>query len=234
MFDAKSLLDRVLGSDLGRQAAGLGGQARDRLDGMSGSGGFASGAAAGGILGLLLGSRGGRGLLGDVAKIGGTAAVGYLAYKAYRNWRDGSASAPGEQAHLPPPEFQPDALPATDGKPFTLALITSMVAAAKADGHVDATEQQRLFGEIERLGLGAEEKAFVFDLLARPISLEEVARTASTEEQGAELYLAARLVIEPDQPAEKAFLEGLAARLELPAGLAAHLDTQVVSATVKA
>ena len=83
-------------------------------------------------------------------------------------------------------------------------------------------------------GLGAEEKAFVFDLLARPISLEEVARTAMTEEQSAELYLAARLVIEPDQPAEKAFLEGLAARLKLPAGLAAHLDTQVVSATVKA
>lgn len=232
MFDAKSLLDRVLGSGIGRQVSGLGDQAKGQLDRMGGSTGFAGGAAAGGVLGLMLGSKTGRGILGDVAKVGGTAAVGFLAYKAYRNWRDGSAPAatPSEPVALPPPEFRPDALAASDGKPFTLSLITAMVAAAKADGHVDATEQQRLFGEIERLGLGAEEKAFVFDLLARPITIDEVARAAATEEQSAELYLAARMVIEPDQPAEKAFLEGLAARLKLPTGLAAHLDAQVAAA----
>ena len=95
---------------------------------------------------------------------------------------------------------------------------------------MDATEQQRLFAEVERLGLGAEEKAFLFDLLARPIGIEEIAAAANTPEQGAELYLAARLAIEPDQPSERAFLEGLAARLKLPAGLAAHLDAQVVAA----
>lgn len=230
MFDAKSLLDRVLGSDIGRQAGGLAGKAKDRLDRMDGGTGFASGAAAGGLLGLLLGSKSGRHLVGDVAKVGGAAALGYFAWKAYRNWQDGKAPAPAPQepAALPPPEFHPGAT-AADGTPFALAIVTAMIGAAKADGHVDAGEQSRLFAEVERLGLGAEEKAVVFDLLARPIALDDIARAAATPEQAAELYLAARLAIDPDQPAEQAFLQGLAARLRLPPGLADHLDAQVIA-----
>ncbi|MFZ2870588.1 tellurite resistance TerB family protein [Zavarzinia sp.] len=223
MFDAKSLLDRVLGSDIGRNAKG-------RLDRMEGSTGFASGAAAGGLLGLLLGSRSGRHLVGDVAKVGGAAALGYFAWKAYRNWQDGKAPGPvaADPAGLPPPEFHAGTAGA-DGKPFALALLTAMVGAAKADGHVDPQEQNRLFSEVERLGLGAEEKAAVFDLLARPIAIDEIAREAATPEQAAELYLAARLAIDPDQAAERAFLDGLAARLRLEPGLAAHLDAQVTA-----
>jgi uncharacterized membrane protein YebE (DUF533 family) len=48
--------------------------------------------------------------------------------------------------------------------------------------------------------------------------------SVGTPEQGAELYLAARLAIDPDEPAERAYLEALAARLELPAELRARLD----------
>lgn len=223
MFDAKSLLDRVLGSDIGRNT-------REKLDRMDGSTGFASGAAAGGLLGLLLGSRTGRHLAGDVAKVGGAAALGYFAWKAYRNWQDGKAPEPvvAEPAGLPPPEFHAGNVGA-DGKPFALALLTAMVGAAKADGHVDPQEQNRLFSEVERLGLGSEEKAAMFDLLARPIAIDEIARAAATPEQGAELYLAARLAIDPDQAAERAFLDGLASRLRLEPGLAAHLDAQVTA-----
>ena len=223
MFDAKSLLDRVLGSDIGRSTKG-------RLDRMEGSTGFASGAAAGGLLGLLLGSRSGRHLVGDVAKVGGAAALGYFAWKAYRNWQDGKTpgAVAADPAGLPPPEFHAGNVGA-DGKPFALALLTSMVGAAKADGHVDPQEQSRLFSEVERLGLGTEEKAAVFDLLARPIAIDEIARAAATPEQAAELYLAARLAIDPDQPVERAFLDGLAARLRLEPGLAAHLEAQVAA-----
>jgi len=230
MFDAKSLLDRVLGSDIGRRAGDLAAGAKGRLDQTSGSTAFAGGAAAGGLLGLLLGSKKTRHLAGDVAKIGGVAALGYFAYRAYRNWQAGQPPAQiGDAASLPPPDFQPDHIQAADGKPFALALLAAMVGAAKADGHVDAAEQSKLFAEVERLGLGAEEKAYLFDLLAKPIGIDEIARAAVTPEQGAELYLAARLVIEPDQVAERAFLEGLAARLKLAPDLVRHLDAQVVA-----
>jgi len=100
----------------------------------------------------------------------------------------------------------------------------AMVGAAKADGHIDANEQKRLFAEVERLGLDAEAKAYIFDLLTQDVDLYDLARSATTPEQGAEIYLAARLAIDPDQPSERAYLDALATRLGLPADLRAQLD----------
>jgi uncharacterized membrane protein YebE (DUF533 family) len=49
-----------------------------------------------------------------------------------------------------------------------------------------------------------------------------------TPEQGAEVYLASRMAIDVDVPAERAYLDALAARLKLPAELRAQLDAQAV------
>jgi uncharacterized membrane protein YebE (DUF533 family) len=114
--------------------------------------------------------------------------------------------------------------PAADGSPFELTLVRAMVGAAKADGHIDATEQRRLFAEVERLGLDADAKAYIFDLLTHDVDLYDLARRAGTPEQRAEVYLAARLAIDADQPAERAYMDALAARLQLPAELRATLD----------
>jgi uncharacterized membrane protein YebE (DUF533 family) len=115
--------------------------------------------------------------------------------------------------------------PSADGGPFELVLVRAMVGAAKADGHIDAAEQRRLFGEVERMGLDAESKAQVFDLLNQDVDLAALASSVTTPEQGAELYLAARLAIDPDEPGERAFLDALASRLRIPAPLRAQLDS---------
>ena len=73
-------------------------------------------------------------------------------------------------------QLLPHAQPAADGSPFELALVRAMVGAAKADGHIDAAEQRRLFAEVERLGLDAEAKAYVFDLLTRDVDIASLAR----------------------------------------------------------
>jgi uncharacterized membrane protein YebE (DUF533 family) len=99
-----------------------------------------------------------------------------------------------------------------------------MIGAARADGHVDADEQRRLFAEVERRGLDAEAKAFVFDLLSQPVDMGAITSAVVTPEQGAEVYLASRMAIDPDVPAERAYLDALAARLKLPAALRASLD----------
>ena len=54
--------------------------------------------------------------------------------------------------------------------------------------------------------------------------LDGLVRAVATPEQGAELYLAARLAIDLDEPAERAFLDALAARLKLPPELRGALD----------
>jgi uncharacterized membrane protein YebE (DUF533 family) len=122
------------------------------------------------------------------------------------------------------PEALPHAQPAADGGPFQLVLVRAMIGAAKADGHVDADEQQRLFAEVERRGLDSEAKAFVFDQLSQPVDLASITNAVATPEQGAEVYLASRMAIDPDVPAERAYLDALAARLKLPAELRASLD----------
>ena len=54
---------------------------------------------------------------------------------------------------------------------------------------------------------------------------------AGGPEQAAEIYLASRLAIDPDHPAEHAYLDALASRLSLPAELVAHLESQAAQAT---
>jgi len=220
MIDPKQLLEQMLGSTAAGNARKAGREVVDRLDATKGSQAFAGGAVAGGLLGLMLGGgrRHGGGLLG----YGGAAALGALALQAYQNYQV------KQGATLPPGDFAPAAMPhasaAADGSPFELVLVRAMVGAAKADGHIDATEQRRRFAEVERLGLDADAKAHIFDLLTQDVDLYDLASAATTPEQRAEIYLAARLAIDPDEPAERAYLDALASRLGLPPELRASLD----------
>jgi uncharacterized membrane protein YebE (DUF533 family) len=230
MLDPKSLLDQFLGGSAAGGLRNAGRSVKDKLDQQTGSGGFMRGAAAGGLLGLLLGGKGLKNMAGGVLGYGGAAAIGALALQAYQKYQQqkgmGVASLTPEQFANLSPDALPHAQPAKDGSPFQLVLVRAMVGAAKADGHVDADEQQRLFSEVERLGLDAEAKAFVFDLLSQPADLASVTNAVATPEQGAEVYLASRMAINPDVPAERAYLDALAARLKLPAELRAQLEHQ--------
>jgi uncharacterized membrane protein YebE (DUF533 family) len=217
VIDPKQLLEQVLGGDV----SGAGRSLKSQLDAQSGSRAFAGGAVAGGLLGMLLGGGRKRGFGGGI----GTAALGALALHAYQTYQRNRAQ--GRDTFMPSQLAQqalPHTRPGADGNPFELALVRAMVGAAKSDGHIDAAEQKRLFAEVERLGLDAEAKAYVFDLLRGDVDVQSLADAVASPEQGAELYLAARLAIDPDQPAERAYLDALAARLRLPPELRATLD----------
>jgi len=222
VFDPKQLLEQVLGPNAAGNVRNAGRDVVDRLDATKGSKAFAGGAVAGGLLSMLLGgnSRRGGGLLG----YGGAAALGALALQAYQNYQRQQAGGGAARFGDVGTQALPHARPAADGSPFELTLVRAMVGAAKADGHIDATEQRRLFAEVERLGLDADAKAYIFDLLTQDVDLYDLASAATTPEQRAEIYLAARLAIDPDELAERAYLDALASRLGLPPELRASLD----------
>ncbi len=240
-MNPQNLLEQFLGPDATRTASGALQSGKEKLAG-SGVAGIAGGVAAGGLLGLLLGNKKVRKkagkLAGGVVGYGGAAALGALAFRAYQNYQSGKQqptsqqTVPQQTAPAPEPlpagsKFLPETAPAQDGKPFELALVLAMVGAANADGHIDSEEQRHIFQQVSELPLDAEDKAFVFDALGNPPSLQDIAGLAQGPEQAAELYLASRLAIDPDQPIEQAYLEGLAARLKLPGELVAHLESQV-------
>jgi len=196
--------------------------------------GGAAGALAGaGLLGVLLGQKKVRKMAGGLLGAGASAALGALAYRAWQNWNSGQPAAVAPVASIKdaPPEGSPF-LPKADasGQPFALALIKAMIAAANADGHIGADEHKQIFDAANRAGFDAEAKAFIFDALAAPPSVRQIASMASGMEQAAELYLAARLAIDPDHPSEKAFLDALAQAMGLPPQFVDHLEQQVTGA----
>jgi uncharacterized membrane protein YebE (DUF533 family) len=231
-MDAHRLLEQFLGGTAGGDAAPAAAHEQG-LRGGSGLGGVAGGLAAGGLLGVLLGNKKARKKLGKLAGgavgYGGAAALGALGYRAYQNWQAGK-QAGAVQGPSEGSRFLPETAPASDGRPFELALIMAMIAAANADGHIGPEEQRTIFEQVGQLSLDAEDKAFVFDTLGSPPSLQDVASLASGPEQAAEIYLASRLAIDPDHPAELAYLDALASRLSLPPGLVAHLESQAAQA----
>lgn len=234
-MDPKKLIEQFLGSGAAGSAGDMAQKAREKLSGGMGGipGGALGGLAAGGLLGVLLGNNKMRKMAGGVVGYGGAAALGALALKAWQTWQQ---NQPQNQPHEAaaqttgaPAQFEPAQLQrlAADGKPFELALVRAMIAAANADGHIGPEEHKVIFEHVNKLNLAADDKAFVFDALARPASAYEIAALAGGPEQASELWLASRLAIDPDDSREQAYLQMLASALNLPAGLAEQLDRQL-------
>jgi uncharacterized membrane protein YebE (DUF533 family) len=200
--------------------------------------GFVGGAAGGALTSALMSKKGRKGA-NTLLKVGGLAAVGGLAWKAYQSYRQGqpndAAAVPAQStpetlgvsvgnAELPPPVAQDG-----DG-PEAMLLIRAMIAAAMADGHIDGGEQERIFAEVNRLDLSAEEKAMLFDELRRPLPIDDLARQATDPRVGAEVYAASLLAIDEDRPEGRQYLDRLAEGLALPAMLVEALHARALMA----
>jgi uncharacterized membrane protein YebE (DUF533 family) len=229
-MNARSLLDALFqsGQDTartGRQAAerGLGVPAEGPLRDLALSS-LGKGALAGGALSLLLGTRGGRRTTSRVVKLGSLAALGTLAYKAYQSWDSGRPDAGGAAKSLGKPASR-------DSERHNLALLRAMIAAAKADGHVDETERARIEAQIREMGLESETAQFLRAELAKPLDVKEVAAGADSPEAAAEIYLASLLAIDVDNAMERHYMQKLARELKLDPALVRQLEEQAEEAT---
>ena len=104
-----------------------------------------------------------------------------------------------------------------------------MIAAAKADGQIDAEEKDRIFKRLETMPLSSEEKAFVFDELSSPLDLDAVVARADTPEHASEIYAASLVAMSPDTPEEETYLKTLAGRLNLAADLVHQIHQQAAA-----
>ena len=236
MFDAKKLLDQFLSG----QVPGAGGTVKDRA-GQIGQLAKDNPLATGAIAAVLLGTGTGRELTGSVLRLGGLAAIAGLGYQAYKNWQagqqpqtaDAATAGAAEPELLPPPadsSFHPES--AANSADFAVILVRAMIAAARADGHIDDAEREAILGKIKLAGLGADAQAFLEGELVNPVDLDAIVRAATTDSQKVELYTASRIAIEPDSRAERGYLDLLAGRLGLADALVDHIEATVSSAKV--
>ncbi|MDY8107608.1 tellurite resistance TerB family protein [Fulvimarina sp. 2208YS6-2-32] len=222
------------------QASGSGGSLLDQVGGMmQGRGGTAvTSAVVGGLASQLFSKKGksfGKGIGGSALKLGGAALVAGLAYKAYQSYqaKSGATALPGAQP-VPslPAAHRDDELPAPAGTAFMPSgeedararlMLSAMIAAAKADGYIDADEERAIYGRIDDMEMEADEKGLVMDELRRPKTIDDLAAEARTPEIAMEIYTASVLAIDADHPAERAYLDLLASRLDLPPDLAREI-----------
>ncbi len=192
--------------------------------------GNAGGLLLGGLAGLALGTKGGRSLVGTAAKLGGLALVGGLAYKAWQNYQSGQpAAAAATGAVLPAPQGSGYAEGDGDDNERALLMVRAMIAAAASDGVIDDAERARIMGNLQQAGLSDEAANFLDQELAHPMDASGLVQLATTPEQAAQVYTAARLAIDPDEASEQTFLADLAAGLGLDPELVAHIDAAAVS-----
>ncbi|TFB42538.1 tellurite resistance TerB family protein [Pseudomonas sp. F01002] len=239
-MNTRGLLDQLLksGQDMLQNKAGgsqnktAGGGLGGLLGGSGGSGGLGSllsgaggGALAAGAMGLLLGSKKGRNVGGKVLTYGGLAALGVIAYKAYGNWQAQQGTAPTEPQTI-------DRLPAAQVEQHSQAILQALVAAAKADGHVDDRERALIEGEFTKLDNDQELQHWLHAELNKPLDPADVARAASTPEMAAEMYIASVMLVDEESFMEKSYLDELARQLKLEPGLKAELEKQVRQASI--
>jgi uncharacterized membrane protein YebE (DUF533 family) len=228
-MNTRGLLDQLFksGQDLLQNKAGSGSQGKGSSGGLgsllSGAGG---GALAAGAMGLLLGNKKARKVGGKVAVYGGIAALGVLAYKAYGNWQ----AQQGVGATREPQTV--DRVPALQAEQHSQAILKALVAAAKADGHVDERERELIEGEFTRLDNDQELRHWLHAELNKPLDPSDVARAASTPEIAAEMYIASVMLVDEESFMEKSYLDELARQLKLEPGLKAELEKQVRQASL--
>jgi uncharacterized membrane protein YebE (DUF533 family) len=249
MVDKTRLLDAVVGG-LSKAAARSGGGAGKPTVA------DAAQAALVGVAGLFLTSRRTRGITGS-GKLGSLALLGGLAYKAYQNYRDGKPlvdvtppepSAQPQAATAPPPasgsshdnvsqELAALRIPEASGfhpvsqtEDDALLYLRAMVAAAAADGQIDAAERARIAQGMRQAGIDEEATRWLESELAEPADVEELAAGVETPEKAAQVYTAARLAIDPDSIQERTFLTNLAEALDLDQRLRDQIDATAAAA----
>ncbi len=219
-------------------------------------GGLAGGAVAGGLVAMLVGSKSARKTAGKAAKYGGAAMLGGLAYRAYQGWQQNNAANNVTNNAATPPQptssgqlqtmnvanqgtlasdtFEQEALAHMNGaepsQRLQIALIKAMIAAARADGQIDADEQHKISAAIKKMHIDSQAKSELLELFLEPVAIKDFVGDLDTMEQKAEVYLASCFAINLDHEAEYAHLSELSAALQLPPGLEQQLRAKASDA----
>jgi uncharacterized membrane protein YebE (DUF533 family) len=219
MFNPEQLLGQLMGDAMSGQ---LGGRKRKR----SKSG-----------LGALLGGSGGMSTA-TKAKVGlGLLGVAYAAYQHYSQGSGTPAAGPqplagampppppGAAAAVPPPP-PPAANPSPARVEEAMHLLRAMITAAHADGLIDAAEREAILGRARQAGMDADSLQALDAEIRAPLTLEQLTvRTPAG--QRAETYAAALIAITADTEEERAFLDRMAAQLELDGATRADIHAQL-------
>jgi uncharacterized membrane protein YebE (DUF533 family) len=237
MFDAERLLTNLVrdtvmdqvgfGGRRGRKKRRKGKKGKGLARALGGSGmTLGKGAALGvGALGLAAAAY------GFMAKKGAQGAAAEAQSPSSRPQGGPPATPPAAPMASPPPPPPPITKPIPEAPRFTqdeaLLLVKAMIAAAAADGEIDADERAHVLGELEACSPSDEDRAQVSAWLDRPPAMHEIAMAASDPKLAEQVYAVSCLAIEVDTAQERGYLQVLARSLGLPAERVQEINSQL-------
>ena len=109
-----------------------------------------------------------------------------------------------------------------------LLMLRAMIAAAKADGAIDAEERSRIAAQLDDAGLSPAARDMVLADFDKPLTPAALAKLASDPMLAAQLYAAAVVGAGDIAAAERAWLDEFAGALKLDRAAAAAIEARLV------
>ena len=104
----------------------------------------------------------------------------------------------------------------------------AMIAAAHSNGHIDETERQRIFTQVDTQDLSLADKASLFDELLQPLTLPLLVSKVPDAQTGIEVYAACASVIDLTQAQSQQYLSQLANQLCIPLELTQAIQQELL------
>jgi uncharacterized membrane protein YebE (DUF533 family) len=120
-------------------------------------------------------------------------------------------------APAPPPSPAAGVQETTTPQADAVLLIRAMIAAANADGVIDAQERGRIMEKLKAVDLSKEEQQFIVNELLAPQEAQRIVEGVRNPEMARQVYAASLLAITVDSQAEQQYLMNLAEQLGLDA-----------------
>lgn len=233
LFD---ILGSAMGGGQGGQAGGRGGMPgslgsiMDEMQKMAQGVGRSAPGGMGGLLGAgALGALLGQVLPRGAAQTAGLAGMGLIAWNFYQKWAAQQQAQQQAQQEQQAQQFaSPTAMPAQETQyrptqdmsypadPTAMLLLRTMVYAARADGHIDAVEQERINGFVTQMFPGQDVSPLLTSLMQDAIDPNALAHMVQSPEQAQDLYRLSCLIVDIDNFMERSYMDALGQALRLP------------------
>ena len=105
-------------------------------------------------------------------------------------------------------------------------MLRAMVAAAQADGQIDASEQKNIIGALQAQLDGPELEEFR-QMLATPVSIDEVLESVEDPATAFNVYLVSAMTIDQDNIREQQYMDALAQKLGISEQAAQMIESQI-------
>ncbi|MCR5813312.1 MAG: tellurite resistance TerB family protein [Desulfovibrio sp.] len=198
------------------------------------------GRKAPGGMGGLLGAGALGALMGSILPKGGTRTasmlgLGALAWSFYKKWAAGQKDGMStDQFFSNPEEVFRNTGPATgqdaSSDPTAMLLLRAMIFAARADGHIDAKEQERISSLLPQFFPNADVRPLLHQLMVESISPAALARDVQSQEQAEDLYRLSCVIVDLDHFMERGYFAELAEALGISKARAAELEAEAQTA----